>query len=321
MRTIGRSPTRFVSAATVGMSLVLGACLLAAGASSAETATGVASATCLECHGDRGASLAGTPHQIVDAEAHPDQARISCTDCHHGPAKHWEDDPEAFPMSNPATAAAATTAKLCASCHVNPHQQNMMTSDPHVVADVSCTSCHEIHAGPRLHQLKQPEPELCYTCHQQVQGQFAQSSRHPVSDGVMVCSDCHLKQADGREVMSYAGTNALCFQCHRQFQGPFPYEHQATLDFSTEDGGCLNCHDPHGSSLPRLLKQSYDPPQAALCKQCHTVPKHEYNQEHGARWAGMACNECHVDIHGSYENRLFLTPALRAQGCTACHHF
>ena len=33
-------------------------------------------------------------------------------------------------------------------------------------------------------------------------------------------------------------------------EGPFPYEHQATLDYSTEEGGCMNCHSPHGSAQP-----------------------------------------------------------------------
>jgi hypothetical protein len=47
------------------------------------------------------------------------------------------------------------------------------------------------------------------------------------------------------------------------------------------------------------------------------------NSFHGSQWAGQACNNCHVDIHGSYFNRLFLSPALEAQGCNTmgCHEF
>jgi hypothetical protein len=51
------------------------------------------------------------------------------------------------------------------------------------------------------------------------------------------------------------------------------------------------------------------------------VPLHNYNSQHGDAWAGVACAECHTDIHGSYTSRIFATPALEAQGCFAagCH--
>jgi predicted CXXCH cytochrome family protein len=123
--------------------------------------------------------------------------------------------------------------------------------------------------------------------------------------------------------LEFRGTGEACFKCHNQFQGPFPFEHQATVDYSTEEGGCMNCHEAHGSDVARMLNQTYEGPNYALCSQCHAVPKHQMNSFHGSQWAGRACNECHVDIHGSYYNRYFLTPALEAQGCTTtgCHDF
>ncbi len=322
MRTNGGSPTFHVMALATCTVLCLGLIALLPGVATAQDAMRTTE-TCLGCHDGQAANLVGSPHQIT-ALTDAAGARIACTDCHKGPASHWEDDPESNPMGNPATVSADAAAKLCAGCHVNPHQQSMMTGDPHNTAGVSCTSCHQVHGGAnRADLLKQPEPGLCYSCHGAVQGQFAQPSRHPVADGVMTCSDCHLKSADARGALTWSGTNAMCVSCHDQFQGPFPFEHQATMDFSTEEGGCLSCHDPHGSALPRLLKQPYESPHYNLCTQCHAVPKHNFNQEHGTAWAGVACTECHVDVHGSYENRLFLTPALRAQGCSAvgCHHF
>ena len=55
--------------------------------------------------------------------------------------------------------------------------------------------------------------------------------------------------------------------------------------------------------------------------QCHSIPKHMNNVNHGTQWAGVPCNECHVDVHGSYESRHLLDPALGSQGCFAvgCH--
>ena len=97
----------------------------------------------------------------------------------------------------------------------------------------------------------------------------------------------------------------------------------ATVDYSTEEGGCLNCHAPHGSDQPRMLKQPYDVANQALCAGCHFVPRHEINNFHGTQWAGVPCSDCHVDIHGSYTNRNFLRPSLQVEGCflAGCHTF
>ena len=62
-------------------------------------------------------------------------------------------------------------------------------------------------------------------------------------------------------------------------------EHRATLDYSSEEGGCLSCHDPHGSYIARLLKQPLEAPSFQLCSQCHSVPGHRNNSVHGTMWA------------------------------------
>ena len=99
------------------------------------------------------------------------------------------------------------------------------------------------------------------------------------------------------------------------------YDHQAAVDYSTEEGGCINCHDPHGSYLPRMLSQPYEAPHFQLCTQCHVVPLHNYSQQHGSEWAGVSCSECHVDIHGSYTSQRYYPPTMEAQGCfvAGCH--
>jgi predicted CXXCH cytochrome family protein len=156
-----------------------------------------------------------------------------------------------------------------------------------------------------------------------VRGEFAQPYRHPVSDGIILCSECHRSLDENKRILSYARSDAPCFTCHEEFQGPFPFEHQAAVDYSTQEGGCLTCHAAHGSSLPKMLKQPYEPPHFNLCSQCHIVPGHNFNSRHGDEWAGVPCNECHTDIHGSYVSRLFLTPSLQAQGCfnAGCHQY
>lgn len=276
---------------------------------------------CLDCHDGKDATLAGTAHTLRD-EAASGGVGVACTDCHGANRKHWEESPTDNPQVVPADLDVADEARVCSKCHETAHQQNMLEKNVHARNAVNCSGCHSVHASDRHTKLlKKAQPELCYGCHQSVEGDFARPYRHPVSDGVMKCSDCHMTLDETRRELSRNGTN-VCTSCHAEFRGPFPYEHQATLDYSTEEGGCISCHSPHGSNNPRMLDQPYDAPNFRLCTQCHMVPSgHNSNPNHGTRWAGLACNTCHTDIHGSYDNQFFLRESLRSEGCLnrGCH--
>jgi len=280
------------------------------------------SEVCLDCHEGYDTSLALNPHHLdPDALDGPD-ARVTCTNCHTGKPEHYEDDPEANPMTKPSDLGVSEEGAVCSQCHLTDHQQNMMEDNAHAHADVNCSGCHKIHDTHDVGLLQKPQYELCLGCHSEVRGAFAQPFRHPVSDGVMVCSECHLTLDKVRTELSKNGTNVICAPCHNEFVGPYPFEHQATLDYSAQEGGCLSCHDPHGSAYTRMLKQPYEPPNFQLCTQCHSIPPgHNQNSHHGSQWAGIACNECHSDIHGSYTSRKLLSESLEAEGCfsAGCH--
>ncbi|MBE0566040.1 MAG: hypothetical protein IH621_08795 [Krumholzibacteria bacterium] len=318
MRNRFVKPSRFAGLAIGGAVLAMGWAIPAAWAQVPEQALRESQA-CLDCHGDAADGLRGGPHMVrlADLDTH-----VACTDCHAGTAAHWEDDPAANPMANPAGLTAAGVWQVCSSCHSGTHAVNQATLSPHADAGVSCLSCHMVHGRSAEHLLKDRQPELCYTCHAAVRGEFSKPFRHPAGDREFLqCSSCHLATDDRPAELAMQGTNAACLTCHNQFQGPFPYEHQAAVDYGTDEGGCIACHDPHGSYVPRLLKQPYEAPHYQTCTQCHVVPLHNYNSFHGSQWAGVSCTECHVDIHGSYTNKNFLTTALEGQGCFAagCH--
>lgn len=276
------------------------------------------SQACLDCHDDMEAALHGGPHMVLVGG---EDSRVSCTDCHSGTASHWEDDPEEYPMANPAKMGVADAANVCMACHFSPHVENQATLSPHAADGVTCLDCHQVHGGSAPASLHGEQTELCLSCHIVQRGEFAKPFAHPVDGGVITCADCHLQDENQMAPLTMQGSSAVCLQCHGEFQGPFPYDHQAAVDYSVEEGGCLNCHDPHGSYQPMLLKQPYEAPHYQLCSQCHVVPLHNYNTQHGSEWAGVSCSECHTDIHGSYTSRNYLTTALEAQGCFAagCH--
>lgn len=277
---------------------------------------------CLDCHEDQGASLALSPHRVSADLPDGAQALVTCTDCHAPDPRHWEDDPEEYPMANPGTAGAVAEAQICSTCHQNSHQQTMQERNVHFANEVACSGCHQIHGSSEAGLLRSAETDLCLSCHTGVAGQFAQPFHHPVEEGIVKCSECHLHLDETSRELSWNGINGVCARCHREFEGPFPFEHQATLDYSTEEGGCLSCHAAHGSTQPNMLTQPYESPHFQLCTQCHMVPPgHNQNSHHGNMWAGISCNECHADVHGSYTSRNLLSPSLQGLGCNTagCH--
>lgn len=305
-------------------SLVAVPLIFGAGRLSADEKTRV-SEVCLDCHDGKLDGLMGTAHQLSSDMLDGADAPVACTDCHLPDSRHWEDDPEEYPMTNPARVDPETEGHICSACHMNSHQQNMAEGNVHTMSDVNCSGCHSVHsAHSRVALLKDEQPQLCYGCHRSVEGQFAQPYRHPVNDEIVKCSECHQMLDTPNTELSNNGANKACYRCHAQFEGPFPYEHPATMDFSTEEGGCLSCHNPHGSAVPNMLKQPYEAPHYQLCTQCHSIPPlHLNNSMHGTSWAGMSCSECHSDIHGSYTSHLFLSETLEGQGCfnVGCHQF
>jgi DmsE family decaheme c-type cytochrome len=308
-----------------GVRPVLIACLLVvasvAACAAAEPSGARQSKLCLDCHTGKDSTLVGTPHQLTAGEG--GAVPVDCTDCHGTDTAHWEDDPAAHPMTQPSTLRADAEARLCAGCHQSAHQQDMRERNLHLTNDVSCSSCHSVHRPAHPPLLRKAEPALCIDCHPRMAGEFARPTHHPVNEGVVACSDCHVTHGATTARRLERTPSEVCTRCHAQMQGPFPFEHPATMGFSTEEGGCASCHEPHGSALPRLLKQPYEGPRFPLCAQCHAVPGHLSNPMHGTRWAGVPCADCHTDIHGSYVSRLFLSESLRTQGCfnVGCHAF
>jgi predicted CXXCH cytochrome family protein len=86
-----------------------------------------------------------------------------------------------------------------------------------------------------------------------------------------------------------------------------------------EQGGCISCHDAHGSvKAEHLLKQE----EKALCLSCHKPNAQGFSKAHGNyAVAQTRCTGCH-DPHGSdRKGMLYNTvhkPVASAQ-CTECH--
>jgi DmsE family decaheme c-type cytochrome len=292
--------------------ILLIAILLMAAASVPAQSDSVDDETCMACHDDKG-NLG--VHELASMHKNP-SIEISCVSCHSGGETHV-DDPSVDNIGNPGQMLAGEVESVCTECH-QPHMElDNIGFDPHVNADISCTSCHSIH-GDHASLLRDDQAEFCGGCHTSVLTSFQQRSNHPLADGNVTCVSCH--DFTGQNAPMYAhGENANCFQCHPEQGGPFLYEHEAASSFSTEGSGCVACHMPHGSPNDRLLTRTDD----GLCQQCHGVPPGHLTAHNGS-WAGFACMECHVSVHGSYDHPRLLDQQLGTRlggepGSCFCH--
>ena len=183
---------------------------------------------------------------------------------------------------------------ICLRCHTanatfNLHNWN---SGIHAVEDVTCSNCHDVHAGADLITSPRHIKDMCLKCHKQVEAEFSLRSHHPVKENKVFCNDCHDPHDTINDKLKREDTiKETCTKCHAEYAGPFTFEH-ADLNEN-----CLRCHKTHGSPNRALLVVQ----ETFLCLQCHL----------GHRTSGDAymadskkmyytrCTDCHSSIHGS----------------------
>lgn len=267
------------------------------------------SKACLDCHDEQRHTLAMTAHDFGDLSG---TAGIGCIGCHDGSQLHME-DPSANNIGNPSRLVRHKQTELCARCHGNAHQTSMGQSDPHAVAGLNCSDCHQVHKDTLLPLNEQTAAEACGSCHQPILTQFARRSSHPIQTDQLQCVSCH-DLSGTRDHLFSQGSEWSCQGCHAEQSGPFRHEHPVNGAHLVNGGGCIECHEPHGSANDRLLKQ----PGNMLCVQCHAVPP-KHRTEHAGLGTKLACVDCHNAPHGSRDNSLLLDPDLGTRLFPNCY--
>jgi DmsE family decaheme c-type cytochrome len=283
----GKGSTRHVAVA-----LVSGFMALAPAAALAQSADDIREGRiCANCHTNAPIVWAGRHGTRGDARA---PINAGCATCHGDPTEHLKSFSNPMPRRFSKMAASEKNA-VCLTCHQARARIHWQGST-HERADVACATCHKVHTAHDKALDKQTQTEVCFACHKEQRAQMNRPSRHPIREGLVVCSDCHNPHGSvGPSMVVRDNVNDTCYACHMEKRGPFVRTHQPVQE------SCAICHNPHGTTIPNLLRQR--PP--FLCQQCHEPTGHRGNVSSltgtstSANTLARGCLNCHTNIHGT----------------------
>jgi DmsE family decaheme c-type cytochrome len=251
----------------------------------ARHATDVPTAKCRECHPRTHPDVARSGHARLLGE------RKGCGACHGPGSLHVESGGKPSKIVQPWRQKQEDRNRTCLECHGDGQAPADPICRAHDANRISCLSCHRVNA-PSGKTIRGREALLCGMCHADVADRFDLASRHPIEKGEIGCTDCHNLKMKAASGAGTAARREACIGCHTSFRGPFRHDHGIA-----KPGGCVACHDPHGSKHPRLLKRA---PGREQCSSCHERPPHDPAEK---KWVN--CTSCHAKIHGSDRDPLF----------------
>jgi len=226
---------------------------------------------------------------------------------------------------------------VCRSCHTRHYDipGDDWVHGPVVVG--KCSMCHLSHQSPNLALLIKPGSELCLKCHDPAVT-LSWPFHAEAKSGTLVCGACHDPHSAGnRLLLADSGTYARrafrahvvsaphskwakddCKKCHATGQSNVVLDpnainkaclecHEkkvikeaapAKLHKAVSDGKCIDCHVPHRSSLPHLIR----PAAEKNCTPCHKPEK--FNKPPHPPVVRADCLLCHSGHLSSREHLL-----------------
>ncbi len=236
------------------------------------------------------------PNLLSEKEVvHPPFEWGDCTVCHKD--KH--------PDKSKNYSLVMDTPDLCYQCHDKDLKEGKKFIHGPVAAG-ACTACHNPHKSPNKRLLVASNiNELCTSCHT-AKGEFLHKTDNihpPVKDQCINCHDPHTE--DYKFQLKADGKKDLCLMCHadkKEWTEKAKNKHGAL----SRPNGCQECHDPHGTGQPRMIKADSI---MNMCLKCHNQPLKR--DEDGVKLVNMAKHlEENPDWHGP----------IQWGDCAMCHN-
>jgi DmsE family decaheme c-type cytochrome len=150
--------------------------------------------------------------------------------------------------------------------------------------------------------------KTCISCHEGGLRTHWSGSQHQVAG--LACTSCHSIHQAKDPILVRATQREVCFNCHKEQRA----DSHKLSNHPIQEGKvvCSDCHNPHGSTGPKLLKKNT---VNETCWQCHADKRGPFLWEHQP--VTEDCTNCHTP-HGSN-----IAPLLKDRApflCDDCHN-
>ncbi|MEJ1963877.1 MAG: DmsE family decaheme c-type cytochrome [Gammaproteobacteria bacterium] len=247
----------------------------------------------MRCHpGSQGID----PAESRGADAKPVGEQV-CTSCHTLENKNFSHTVHAMGLR--AAAKADAHAPVCETCHGggSAHARSPTTKGLIIGFTRGSGTTITVQTG------------ACLACHSGGPRNLWQGSIHQRFD--LSCSDCHnpMARVSAEGLQARQSISETCATCHRDVRVQF--NKRSHMPLPEGQMTCADCHNPHGSTAPSLLKAET---VNETCYQCHADKRGPFLFEHPP--ARDNCLNCHQP-HGSNQNTLLASPIPFL--CQQCH--
>jgi predicted CXXCH cytochrome family protein len=270
-------------------------------------------ALCYACHSDLELQFSvGSVHSVV--------ADGNCLGCHN---PHMGNEPKMLLKGGSA---------LCFECHED-IKEKVEGPGGHEAAKEGCKGCHDPHHSDYPNQLLDQATTLCLRCHGKEDARLSDKhlgvdletascvgchdphgSNHEylIADGsihapfLADCGNCHEGSA---AAIKEDGGKSLCFGCHSEIEESV--QTAAVPHDAIEKGQCIDCHNPHASLQPSLLRRT----GGEVCTSCHQDQKPGPGEHYHGVIPWFGCQSCHLPHGGPNPNLLKESGNLLCLGC------
>lgn len=241
-----------------------------------------------------------------------------CTTCHDQSWKY----PVLRIYQTPHGVRGDARAPMCITCHgeSRKHIQDA-TQRPSVVFGDKLSTPPDVVFGDRRTTKGFKERQMifdpsaarvqnqkCLSCHEGGLRTHWDGSQHQING--LACTSCHSVHQAKDPVLVKETQPQICFNCHAEQRADTHKLSTHPLDAGSL--GCSDCHNPHGSTGPKLLKKNT---VNETCWQCHADKRGPFLWEHQP--VTENCTNCHTP-HGSN-----ISPLLKDRApflCDDCHN-
>jgi len=228
--------------------------------------------------------------------------------------------------------AALERDAVCTACHNESWRTPVLTiyqTKHGVKADERTPGCQTCHGESAGHLKEGPgtkpdtvfgkgkspveaQNSACLSCHEsKVLAKKNWAGSQHESRGV-ACTNCHEAHTPNQRVLNKLTQPEVCFNCHKTERAQV--QRISTHPILAGKVSCSDCHDPHGSTGPKLLaKNSVN----QTCFTCHTEKRGPFLWEHAP--VTDDCTTCHSPHGSTNSNMLKVRPPFLCQQCHGGH--